>query len=225
MAIEKAYIALTQPKPGGSEIGRVTFMYNPKEFSYTKSASWERKPAKGAKKAPPLEFKGTQPSALTVEVFLDGYESGKDISKDIDTLTQCCQPTADSITSKKPTPPWVIFGWGSKVHLKAYVKSVAVKCTMFDQTGLPLRATCTVTMEEVGVDAAAQNPTSGSKTTMRSHQMIAGDTLPSVAYLEYGDAAGWRALAEANDVDDPLRLPVGTRLMVPEPDAPKSAVV
>ncbi len=219
MAIEKAYIALTDPKPGGSEIGRVTFMYNPKEFSYTKSASWERKPAKGAKKAPPLEFKGVQPSALSVEVFLDGYESGKDISPEIEMLTKCCQPLPDTITSKKPSPPWVIFGWGSKVHLTAYVKSVVVKCTMFDQAGVPLRAVCTVSMEEIASDAEPQNPTSGAKSSTRSYQLVAGDSLPSVAYREYGRADEWRTLAEANNVDDPLRLPPGTRLLIPELDA------
>jgi hypothetical protein len=217
--MERAYISVIQPKPGGSEISRVKFMYNPKEFSYTKTASWERKPAKGAKKAPPLEFKGVQPSSLTVEVFLDGYETGTDISRDIKTLTTCCQPLASTIQPGKPSPPWVIFGWGSTVHLTAYVKSVAVKCTMFDREGVPLRALCTVTMEEVAPDAAPQNPTSGAITSTRSYQMVAGDSLASVAYREYGEAGRWRALAEANNVDDPMRLPPGTRLLVPELDA------
>ena len=54
MAPEKAYLKIIKPKSaggapgGGTEIGRVTFRYNPKEFSYKKTASWDRKPAKGA---------------------------------------------------------------------------------------------------------------------------------------------------------------------------------
>ena len=45
--------------------------------------------------------------------------------------------------------------------------------------------------------------------------MVAGDSLASIAYREYGAPAYWRALAEANGIDDPLRLRPGTRLLVP----------
>jgi nucleoid-associated protein YgaU len=221
MALEKAYISLIRPAAAGggsgAEIGRVTFAYNPKEFSYTKSASWGREEARGAKEAPPVEFKGTQPTALTVEVFLDGYESGSDVSKDIDTLTKCCVPLPDTISSNMPTPPWVIFGWGHKVHITAYVKSVAVKCTMFDQSGAPLRAVCTVTMEEIPQDTPGQNPSSRSLHALRSHLVVAGDTLPSIAYRHYGKADWWRLLADENGLDDPMRLSVGSRLLIPEP--------
>jgi nucleoid-associated protein YgaU len=215
----KAYISLVPPNSsGGEELGRVTFAYNPKEFSYTKSAQWQRKAAKGAKKAAMPEFQGPSPMSLTVELFLDGYESGEDVSADIETLNSCCQPMEDSVQSKKPTPPWVIFGWGSKVHLTAVVKSVAVKYTMFDTDGTPLRATCTVTMEEVVPDSFGQNPTSGSLRSVRSHLLVEGDSLATVAYKEYGNAGWWRPLGEANGIDDPLKVTAGTRLLVPDID-------
>ena len=41
------------------------------------------------------------------------------------------------------------------------------------------------------------------------------DTLPAIAAAEYGDARQWRAIAEANDIDDPLMLVPGTRLVLP----------
>ena len=43
----------------------------------------------------------------------------------------------------------------------------------------------------------------------------AGDTLHSVAYAEYGNPGFWRVLAEANGVDDPLRIAPGTALLIP----------
>jgi nucleoid-associated protein YgaU len=220
--MEKAYLALIKPKAaggapgGGSEIGRVTFIYNPKEFTYKKSASWDRKPAKGAKASAPPEFKGADPMAMTVEVFLDAYETGDDITQQIALLSSCCVPLEAAISGNKPTPPWVIFGWGKQVHITAYVKSVDVKCTMFDSDGTPLRATCTVTMEEIPPDVAKQNPTSGAVTTLRSHLVVAGDTLPSIAYEQYGQPGAWRVLAEANEIDDPLRLVTGRRVLVPD---------
>ena len=63
-----------------------------------------------------------------------------------------------------------------------------------------------------------QNPTSGSDAVRRSHLMVDGDSLASVAYGEYGDPATWRALARFNGIDDPLRCPAGTRLLLPSPE-------
>jgi nucleoid-associated protein YgaU len=215
----KAYLSLIRPNSsGGGEIGRVTFPYNPKEFSYTKSAQWERKPARGATSAASPEFKGSGPVSMSVEIFLDGYETGQSVSQTIEMLNSCCRPLADTIHSNTPSPPWVIFGWGHVVHLKAIVKSVAVKCTMFGVDGTPLRATCNVTMEEVVADSFRQNPTSGGLRSVRSHLMVEGDTLASVAYREYGQPGWWRPLAEANGIDDPLRVPAGTRVLVPDID-------
>ena len=36
--------------------------------------------------------------------------------------------------------------------------------------------------------------------------VVAGDTLASIAYAEYGDPTMWRPLAAFNGIDDPLRL-------------------
>jgi nucleoid-associated protein YgaU len=47
------------------------------------------------------------------------------------------------------------------------------------------------------------------------HKVIAGDSLASIAFREYGDPAKWRPLAAANNIDDPIRLCVGTTLIVP----------
>ena len=42
-----------------------------------------------------------------------------------------------------------------------------------------------------------------------------GDTLQSIATSEYGNPNLWRGLATFNDIDDPLRLKLGTRILVP----------
>lgn len=69
-----------------------------------------------------------------------------------------------------------------------------------------------------GEEFRRQNPTSGSYEVRRSHRTIAGDSLASVAFAEYGDPAAWRALAAFNGIDDPLRMPTGTLLLLPSPD-------
>ncbi|HEY8545539.1 MAG TPA: LysM peptidoglycan-binding domain-containing protein, partial [Acidimicrobiales bacterium] len=91
----------------------------------------------------------------------------------------------------------------------------AVRYTMFRGQGTPVRATVTVAMKELPIAPARQNPTSGGRSGHRTHRLVAGDTLASIAYAEYGDATRWRLLAEANGIDDPLRVREGAVLHVP----------
>jgi nucleoid-associated protein YgaU len=109
----------------------------------------------------------------------------------------------------------VLFEWGQAIRFKGYVESVAVKYTMFRGQGTPIRGTVTVAMKEFPQPTAKQNPTSGSMTGHRTHRVVAGDSLASIAYVEYGDPNGWRRLADANGIDDPLRVRDGTVLHVP----------
>jgi nucleoid-associated protein YgaU len=45
---------------------------------------------------------------------------------------------------------------------------------------------------------------------------VEGDTLASIAFQEYEDPTKWRAVAEANKIDDPMRIKPGTVLTVPD---------
>ena len=221
--LEKAYLQLLRPGGGaGKALNRVTFQFNPKEYSVQKSASWESKPAKGAKKAATPEYKGAEPRSMTVEVFLDATGStdapAGGLSKDIETLFDCCTPLPETLAKDKPSPPWVLFGWGDTVSFEAFVKSVSVKYTLFKPDGTPIRATASLTLQEIPRESGRQNPTSGGVGAHATHTVVAGDTLASIAYTEYGDARLWRALADANGVDDPARLRTGTSLLVPPPE-------
>ena len=42
-----------------------------------------------------------------------------------------------------------------------------------------------------------------------------GDSLQAIAYESYRDATKWRAIAEANGIDDPLHLKRGSVLSIP----------
>jgi nucleoid-associated protein YgaU len=46
--------------------------------------------------------------------------------------------------------------------------------------------------------------------------VVEGDSLASISFQEYRDPNKWRALAEANNIDDPMRVKVGTVLIVPD---------
>ena len=217
----KAYIELVHPPSSptgstGSQVGRIEFMFNPDSFSFSKSAQWNRTEARAAGEAPVAEFQGTQASKFTVELFLDAFEStGTHITSSVSLLMQTLKPLSSTMSQNKPQPPWVIFGWGTAITLTAIVTALDVEYTMFDGSGTPLRAKIKITMEEMPVPPGRQNPTSGGMATLASHVVSDGDTLASIAYHEYGNAAYWRALANANGIDDPARLRAGTELLLP----------
>jgi nucleoid-associated protein YgaU len=130
-------------------------------------------------------------------------------------LLSCCTPHREALAKNNPSPPFVVFSWGGKLHLIGVVTSVSVKYKLFDQHGTPTRALCSISISERAFEKKKQNPTSGALSAHGSHTVLAGDSLASIAYKEYNDPTLWRALAVKNGIDDPMRLAVGTRLLIP----------
>jgi nucleoid-associated protein YgaU len=197
------------------------FRFNPKEYSVSKAATWNRPTNKGAKSSTTPEFGGVQPQTVQMELFFDDWEGDGNLVKDIETLLAWLKPTDDSIRKKKPQPQALRFHWGGHAPLtgfKGFLKSVSAKYTMFKPDGTPVRATAQITLEEIPTDPAKQNPTSGAIAGRRSHIVAAGDSLHSLAAREYDDPALWRGLAAFNNIDDPLRLATGRRLLIPSAD-------
>lgn len=244
--LQKATLQQLWPKSAGGAgrvLPKLTFQFNPKEYSVQKGASWASTPTTGAPETAPPQFSGAEPRSMTVEVFLDATAKGSSDKKatpemrgiaspyqgaagasqllaDIEVLFSCCRPLEETLggNGKVATPPFVLFSWGT-VSLHAFVKQVSVKYTLFKPDGTPIRATATLTLQEIPKELAKQNPTSGGLAPLRSRTVVAGDSLASIAFAEYGDPRLWRALAEINRIDDPMRLPTGTRLMVPTYDS------
>jgi nucleoid-associated protein YgaU len=127
-------------------------------------------------------------------------------------------PTDDSLAKKKASPPLVVLQWGKVKSFAGFVTSVQAKYTLFTSQGTPIRATCNLSIEEMPGNPPKQNPTSGGLTLTSVRTIVAGDSLASIAYREYGDPTMWRPLAAFNGIDDPLRLRLGTTLLLPTVD-------
>ncbi|AII10348.1 CIS tube protein [Rhodococcus opacus] len=198
----------------GNPIEKIPFQFNPKEITISKSAKWDRNPAKGAKKAGPPEFSGSEPCKLTLEMFFDAtIKKDTDVVKSVEKLFSCCVPVNEK--DPKPMPPLVVLTWGGTSSFNAFVTQVNAKYTLFSATGTPIRAVCTVNLEEMPGEPRPQNPSSGAITASRVHDLVEGDTLHLLAYREYGDPALWRPLAAYNGIDDPMRLAAGQSVVLP----------
>jgi nucleoid-associated protein YgaU len=222
LKLSHAYLELFEPSKDGSldkagpQLGRIDFQFNPKELTLGKAASWTRQTAKGNKKAGPPQYNGPMPSKLALEMFFDASAKQDDaVVKRVEKLFSCCTPTPASLKQNKGSPPWVLFRWGQLTGSLSYIASVQVKYTLFTAAGVPVRATCTVALEEIAGDPPKQNPTSGGLVPRRVHVLIEGETLAGIAYNEYGNASLWRAVAAANRIDDPMRLRPGTSVLLP----------
>ena len=230
-SLVRASLAIHEPPVGGSTtpgglIKTFAFDFNPAQLSLTRRAQWKTTPAQIERDGSLPEFMGSQPREMGVEIFLDSSDepTSNSVLKKVESLLACCDVTTKSIAAKQPSPPWVVFQWGSfsTARFTSYVSSVEAAYSLFGTTGVPIRATCRLQLHEIPSNTKGQNPTSGALTAQRVHRVVAGDSLQSLAWREYGDSAAWRAIAEANGIDDPTRLANGVELVLPSAEEVRS---
>jgi hypothetical protein len=194
---------------------RIEFLFNPTTYSIEKSAEWTRSLQPGGRPTAVPTFAGAGPRSMSVEILFDAsYSKTESVQPHVDLLMGLCQPTMMSMLLGPPSPPFCMFGWGQTLGFLAFMKSVRAEFSLFRPDGTPIRATCAVVMEEIPVGLPGQNPTSGGA-ARRSYSTVAGDTLQSVAFREYGKPTLWRAIAAANGIEDPTRVAPGTQLLIP----------
>jgi hypothetical protein len=156
---------------------------------------------------------------LTTQLFFDDFASLEgDVTPKISTLLEWTRPTPSSRDSGRPCPPLVAFRWGGNPQLddfQGFLKTVNINYTIFRRDGTPVQAKVDITLEGQREQFGSQNPTSHAINSRRVHTMVEGDTLQSIAYRELGRPAYWRAIAELNGIDDPLRMTAGTTLLIP----------
>jgi nucleoid-associated protein YgaU len=206
---------------------KVDFHFNPTNLTIMKRPHWTSRPQRNHEKgAPHQEYIGSSPATLRMKLMFDSVSDfgiPRSVGDAVDKLKSWTSPTRSSINAGNPQPPTLELFWGAEAtgyFPPCRIQMIKVMYTRFDITGSPIRATVDLTLAEVADTLGPQNPTSGGIVGRRSVTVDAGDTLPAVAFREYGNPNMWRALAEANGIDDPLRLKPGSTLFVPaKPDA------
>jgi len=204
---------------------RVDCYFNPKEYTFAKSNNWSPDPKAGYN-VPQLNFGGGQPATLQMELLFDTYaktRSGGPCEDVRRTYTDkiwklmIVDEKLKDKKNKKGRPPKVRFQWGKAWSFTAVITSISQKFTLFDTDGTPVRATLTVSFQQVQdtAELAPQNPTSSGTGGERVWTVTEGDTLAWIAHKEYGDTSRWRQIADANKLTEVRRLVPGTVLVIP----------
>jgi hypothetical protein len=203
----------------------ITVLFNPTEYTITKTNTWNFKEVQGSS-LPPPEFGGGSPRQISLSLLLDNSvledsQSVLQITQKLFKMMEVAdgQPAGGS----RAAPPYLTFRWGAVDTFKAVCTSLTCAYQLFQPNGDPIRAEVKLDLKQAEPASTAsansanqgQNPTTRSIAEAGIHTVQDGDSLPSIAYRAYGDATRWRAIAEANGIDNPLHVRRGTPLVVP----------
>jgi hypothetical protein len=228
--LQKATLWATYQKKDELVSESVEVQFNPTEFSLDKSAQFAEIAIPGLD-SPLLQFVRGQNEKMAVDLFFDTTEQGMgDASVSVTTYTDRVYELI-KIEPESHAPPICLFSWNDKfpgsdmsvyvgnqrrTSFQFVVESVKQKFTLFSPTGVPLRATLTLTLREyktLDEQLHQLNKTSPDRT--HSHVVKSTDTLAGLAWRFYRRAADWRYIGIENELYDPRRLTVGHILTIP----------
>jgi hypothetical protein len=138
-----------------------------------------------------------------------------------------------------PQAPFLRFVWGKTWNVRTLVRALAERLENFDSVGRPGRSWLRLRLLQVPEPAAesagdaaaawrtldhkAVKPSVDTAAEARTHVTAPGidggtvstDRLDRLAERYYGNAALWRPIAQANNIDHPDRLAAGIALVIP----------
>ncbi len=202
MALAKALI-----KPEGGD--EFSVLFNPTEYSLTGSNKIAATGIPGLG-APILQYVHGEARTLAMDLFFDTYARRHDVSQETDRVYKLLRIDPETHA------PWICtFSW-KDLQFRCVLEQVKGKFTLFLEDGTPVRATLSVTFKEYKDvrELVGEDPTR-SADHAKLYTVRRGDSLSRLAAAEYGDPSRWRAIAEANGIDNPRALEPGRALLIP----------
>ncbi|MBQ9395342.1 MAG: hypothetical protein IJU23_07475 [Proteobacteria bacterium] len=144
----------------------VETMFNPKELSFTKSVNWSDDNVGQGTNFPALAFTAGQAITVSIELFFDCYEkSDQDVRPEVKKCVHLCE-IQDCKGEKRPPIVQLVWADSDPIgvgNFTGVVESAQVKYTMFTTTGVPCRASVTVSIKQATEVHDAQHSNKGSQ--------------------------------------------------------------
>ena len=215
MALEKAVIDVLD---GANVVAQIRVLFNPAEYSIERANAYKSTSIPGLS-GPILQFINGEADILSMDLFMDDYtdpakDGAKSVAVRLDDFAQLME-----IKSNIHAPSVVRFVWG-KLSFKAIIEKISRKMTLFQPNGIPARASVNVTFKEYKtLPELLRDPRLESSDKSKRRVVVGLDTVWLLADREYHDVSAWRAIADANDLDDPRSIRPGDWLILPPLEA------
>jgi hypothetical protein len=145
-----------------------------------------------------------------MQLFFDTYEKGTDVRESTRKVYHLLE-----IDPGTHAPPICNIAWGS-LQFRGVLDHVNGRFTLFLPNGTPVRATLDVSFKEyIDVQVLVRKQPTESADHRKMRVVRSGDRIDNIAGEEYGDPGQWRAIVEANNLEDPGRLEPGVVLVIP----------
>lgn len=195
----------------------VHFMFNPFEFTISKTNSWGKRPVSGIN-LPLVTFSSGGPMGLTLNLYFDTTRTPSDVRAFTAPLWKMMMidGAKANATTGKGQPPPVAFEWGG-LFFKAVITTMSETFLLFDPDGVPLRCKVVIQLQQY-IDESDLPPQIRAQIAHEQAQMTRrmqeGDRMDHVAVQNGLSPANYRQIAEQNNIDNPWRVPSGTQLRV-----------
>lgn len=189
----------------------VEVLFNPTEYGVDRGASYAELAVPGLA-TPILQFVRGEAQTMNLELFLDRTDQRAGLEEDLARIRDFVE-----INGRLHAPPVCRFEWGENPDtFQGVVTSLKESYLLFDEQGRVLRAKATLTIKSyTPVEVQLRELRLESPDRARVRVLREGETLAHLATEAYGDPRLWRVIAEANAIDRPRFVAVGTPLMIP----------
>jgi hypothetical protein len=185
----------------------IPVLFNPEEYTLDVGNTIAEIGIPGLQRSPVQYVRGNI-RTLRMELFFDTYEQNEDVRVHTRRITSLLEPSPTTLA-----PPVLLFSWSS-LQFQCVLETVSQRFIMFKPSGMPVRARLTVVFKEFArLEVEIEAGFFIGPPTVRN--IIEGETLSQLAHEYFGDPGAWREIAEANDIDDPINLKPGRRIVIP----------
>lgn len=155
---------------------KVIAQYNPKELTVDKKVPWSKHSytnkgndqAKDGRGHIAYEFTGAEGHTMTLELLFDAFGDASNavdvptMVKNLETLAAVKDPSSADENKRRPPLCVVVWGQGGIPKFTGVITQLTTKYQIFNDQGYPLRATCTVQLQEADMlstkDAEHKDP-------------------------------------------------------------------
>lgn len=161
-----------------------------------------------------MEFKKVKPGDLSLSFFIDGTgASGRpaNVQEQVEKFQK-----VTGYSGEIHRPHYLKVAWGTLQIKRCVLKSASIAYKLFQPDGVPLRAVISAAFSDNSDDTTRVAMAQDKSADLTHVRLVkAGDTLPGLCELIYGEPRMYVEVARANGLDNFRALQPGMRLRFP----------